>query len=67
MNKQNLIPSFEIGKSHLYFPVEPPRSDQSIIQNIFAIGGSHNDNIIIGSESIHFHQQLIQSALSFII
>ena len=67
MNQQDLIPSFEIGKANLNFPVEPARSDQSTIQDIFAIGGSHNDNIIVGSEAIHFYQKLVQSALSFII
>ena len=67
MNQQDLIPSFEIGKADLDFPVEPARSDQSTVQDIFAIGGSHNDNIVICSEAIHFHQKLVQSALSFII
>ena len=49
----------EIRQIYLNFDVEPSRSQNSVIDQIYAICCSNNDYPISGREAIHFTEKLV--------
>ncbi len=48
-------------------PIEPPRTEQRGIQYVRPVGCGDKNNSLVGLESIHFHQQLVQRLFPFVI
>src|SRR5690606_7783094 len=48
-------------------PIKPSGTQERRIQHIWPIGSRHDDDARVGTKTIHFHQQLIQCILSFIV
>ena len=67
MNLQNCLTIFALWKRNSYTSVKSSRSKQSRIQNIRAVGCCQNNNIGLAIKAIHFHQNLVQSLLAFIM
>ena len=67
MHPENFIPFFQFRQIHIDLAVEPARPHQRFIQNIGPVGGGQNNDSGIGSETVHFGQQLVQGVLPFVI
>jgi hypothetical protein len=67
MDVKYLAPALEVWQADLYRSVKPARSNQRIVQHLLSICSSQHHHITIGSETIHFHQQLVQSILALVL
>ena len=67
MYLQNTDSAFDIGSRYDDMPVEPTGSEQCRIQYIGAVGRSDQNNPVVGFESIHLDQQLVQGLFALII
>ena len=67
MNLQNRFPAADIRQADIDLAVKSARTQQSIVQNIGAVGGSHHNDALVGPETVHLHQQLVQSLLALIM
>lgn len=67
MDLEDLASALEIWEIDFYEAVEPTRSGEGWIQNFFLVCCSKDDDICIGIETIHFHEQLVQSSISLVI
>src|SRR5690242_19103414 len=63
-NCQTPIPVWTID-SHT--AVETTGTQQRLVQPIRAVGGGNDDNCLVGVETIHLDEQLVQGLLTFII
>ena len=67
MHIQNLLAATDIGQGDIHLPVKTAGAQQSLVENIGTVGGSHHNHAQIGLEAVHFHQHLIQGLLALII
>ena len=57
----------QVGQVYMYLTVETSGTKQRLVQHVYAVGSSQNDNTTVGTEAIHLCQQLVQCVLAFII
>ena len=67
MNPKNLLTAFNIRTSHSNLTVKSSWTENSRIQNIHTVGGSHYNDSLIHAETIHLYQKLVQGLLSLIM
>ena len=67
MNLQDSFPALNVGKVQRYSPVEPARAQQRRVQNVRAVGGGQHDDIVVGLEPVHLHQDLVQGLLTLVM
>ena len=67
MKLQDIFPAAHIRSPHADLTVKTPRTENRRIQDIHTVGRRHNDDAFIHTEAIHFHKQLIQGLLPFIM
>ena len=48
-------------------PVKPAGAQQCLVQNVCPVGGGHHDHALVGTEAVHFHQQLVQGLLALVV
>jgi len=51
----------------MYLTVEASGTQQCFVQNVHAVGCGKNNNTAVGTETVHFCQQLVQCVFAFII
>ena len=64
---QDLTAAHHVGSVHRHLTVEAAGPQQGRVENVRPVGGGHNDDAFIFSKAVHFHQQLIQGLLAFIV
>ena len=64
---ENAFPSLHVGPSHHHPTVEPSGSQQGRVQHVGAVGGRNEDHALVGLESVHLDQQLIQGLLALVV
>ena len=64
---QDFFPPLHIRTAHMNLPVKPSRTQQRRVQNIRPVRRSQNDHTLRPTEAVHFHQQLVQGLLFFIM
>src|SRR5690606_14691448 len=47
--------------------VEPARTEQRRVKNIRPVGGGHNDDAFVHTETVHLDQQLVEGLLAFVM
>ena len=67
MDLEDLLTALDIRQAHVDLTVKAARTQQSLIQNVGAVGGRHDDDAVVGLKAVHFHQQLVQGLLAFIV
>ena len=67
MYLQNGDAPVDIGIIHRHLPVKPPGPQKGGVQDIPAVGGSHDDDALVGGKAVHFHKQLVQRLLPFVV
>ena len=64
---EDLLTALDIRQAHIDLTVKAARTQQGLIQNVGAVGGRHDDDAVVGLKAVHFHQQLVQGLLAFIV
>ena len=54
MEIDDSVPFMLVGHMYLYFGVEPATPDQSIVQTVDPVGGSHDYDVTVSNESVDF-------------
>ena len=67
MDQENFESALEVGQIDLHFSIEPAWPHQRGVKNLFPVGGTHHNHLIVAFEPVHLDQQLVQSALSLVI
>ena len=67
MDLEDLLTALDIRQAHIDLTVKAARTQQGLIQNVSAVGGRHDDDAVVGFKAVHFHQQLVQGLLAFIV
>ena len=67
MHAQDLLAAGEIRVGHGDLSVETARAQQRWIQDVWTVGGCHENHALAVTESIHLHQQLVQGLLALVV
>ena len=67
VNAQNLLAALHIRQTNINLTVKTAGTQQRLIQNIGAVGGSHHDNAVVGVKAVHLNQQLVQGLLALVM
>ena len=67
MDFQDAFAPFYIRSVDHYLPVESAGSEQGGVKYIGTIRGGDHDDRFVGCEAVHFHEQLVESLLAFIV
>ena len=67
MDLKDVLAALHIRSSHRDLPVKTARTKDRRIQNVHSVGGRHDDDPLVDAESVHFHQQLVQSLLALVV
>ena len=64
---QNGLAAAPVGSAHIDLPVEPSRTQQRRVENVLAVGGSHDDDALVLAEAVHLHQKLVEGLLPLVV
>ena len=64
---QDGYPAVLVRIVHRHLPVKPAGTHQRRIQDIPPVGGGHHNDAFVHGKAVHFHQQLVQGLLTFIV
>ena len=64
---EDLLTALDIRQAHIDLTIKAARTQQGLIQNVGTVGGRHDDDAVVGLKAVHFHQQLVQGLLAFIV
>ena len=67
MHAQNLLTASQIRRGDRNLTVETARAQQRWVQDVWAVGRGNQNDALAVAEAIHFHQQLVQGLLTFIV
>ena len=67
MNLEDGLALVDIGQVHMYLSVEASGTQQGLVQDVGAVGGSQDDDAAVGAEAVHLGQQLVQGALALVV
>src|SRR3972149_6026520 len=67
MDTENSLAAPQVGTIDYHLPVESPRTQQGGIKNIGPVGCGNDNNAAVLLKTIHFHKQLIERLLSFVM
>lgn len=67
MDSQNFLTAFDIRQADGDVAVETARTHQRRVQNVRTVGGRNDHNAVVVGHTVHFHQQLVQGLLAFVI
>jgi hypothetical protein len=61
------FPPLDIGQCHNHLAIESTGTQQGRIEHVRTVGGRNQDHPLVRFETIHFHQQLVEGLLPFIV
>ena len=64
---EDFLALVHIGQLDMYLAVKASCTQQGLVQDVGTVGGSHNDDTAIGSEAVHLGEELVESALAFVV
>ena len=67
MDLENLLTALHVGVANLNLAVKTARTQQRWIKHVRTVGCGDDDDAFIGFKTIHFHKQLVQCLLTFIV
>ena len=57
----------QVGQVDVYLAVETSGAQQCLVQYIHTVGCGKDDDTAVGTEPVHFRQQLVQGVFAFIV
>ena len=67
MHAQNLFAAAHIRQPHHHAAVKAPRPEQRRIEHVGPVRRRNQNHAVVRLESIHLHQQLVQSLLALVV
>ena len=67
MNQEYGFPLAEVGEVYVYLAVEAARTQQSLVEDVHAVGGGQYDHAAVGAEAVHLGEQLIERVLALVV
>ena len=67
VDTQNLLPAAHVRPSDRHLAVKAPCAQQCRIQDIHPVCRRHDDDPLIGRETVHLHEQLVERLLPLIM
>ncbi len=67
MHLENLLPAEQVGEVDRDLAVKAPRTQQGRVEDVRTVGGGDNDDSLVGAETVHLHQQLVQGLLTLVV
>ena len=67
MNLEYCFSTSDVRKIDVDLSVKSTWSEQRWIEYVGTVGRRHNDNIVVGLESVHLNKQLIERLLSLVV
>src|SRR3989344_3198027 len=67
VNGENSFAVINIRRVQHHAAIKPSRTEQSGIQHIRTVGGGHDDHAGVWFKPIHFHEDLVEGLLPFIV
>ena len=67
MHLEDLLPALDIRIRYLNLAVEPAGSQQCRIEHVRSVGCGEQYDPLVGFESVHFHEQLVESLFPFVV
>ena len=64
---QNGLASADIRQAHIDLAVEAAGAQERVVQNVGPVGGRHDDDALVGAETVHLHQQLVEGLLTLVV
>ena len=64
---QNRLAALYVGQVDYYVAVEAAGTEQGRIEDVGAVGGSHDDDVDAGIEAIHLGQNLVERLFPFVV
>ena len=64
---QDLVAADQVGGLDGDLPVEAAWAQQRRVKHVGAVGGGNQDDVGFDVEAVHFHQQLVQGLLAFVV
>ena len=67
MDLQDRKPSAPVGRTDVDLPVEAARAEQGGIENVLAVGRGDDDDALVGRETVHLDEQLVERLLALVV
>ena len=67
MDLEGRQPPRQIGPVHGDAPVEPPRTEQGLVQHLRPVGGRQDDDALGGIKAVHLRQELVEGLLPLVV
>ena len=67
MHAQNLQPAVQVGQFHGDAAVEAAGAQQRLVEDLGAVRRAEHDDALLGVESVHLGQQLVQRLLALVV
>jgi hypothetical protein len=67
MDLQDLFAAVDVGPVDQYLAVEAAGSQQGRIEDLGPVGRRHDDDPLLGIETVHLHQQLVQGLFPLVV
>ena len=67
MDGKYLLAAIDVGDRHHDLAVETTRAQQGRVKHVGAVCRRDDDDAFIGFKAVHFHQQLVQRLLAFVV
>jgi hypothetical protein len=64
---KNMRTTAYVGQRHHHLAVESTGAQQGRVEHVWPVCGGDDDNAFVAFETVHFHQQLVQRLLAFIV
>jgi len=57
----------EVGRLHRHLAIEPPGPQQRGVEDVRPVGGRDEDDVGVGVEPVHLHEQLVEGLLALVV
>ena len=64
---ENLRTAFKVGPTNADLAVEAAWAHERIVEDIGAVRGGHEYHALVGRETVHFHEELVERVLALIV
>ena len=67
VDPQDLFTALDVGQTHIDLSVETAGTQEGGVQDVGAVGSCQDDDTLVGGETVHFYQQLVQGLFAFVV
>ncbi|OPY05950.1 MAG: hypothetical protein A4E61_00125 [Syntrophorhabdus sp. PtaB.Bin184] len=64
---EDLLPALHVGSGYDDLPVKTAGTKQGRIEDIWSVGGGHDDDALVGLKAVHLDEKLVQCLLALVV